>query len=90
MDGRLCLHQRMNNNVLGDTCVSLSPEKLIRELMVLSLRNFIVVRSLSVQVNSSISFSLEYEGMRGKMYSAKARSAAVLDIQCKRSLMRQS
>jgi len=64
----------------GGTCAILSPEKLIRELIVFSLRNFIVVRSLSVQMVSSISFSLKDEGMRGKMYSAKACSAAALGI----------
>lgn len=79
------LLQRMSSKVFGCTCMILSPEKLIRELMVLSLRNFIVVRSLSVQVDSSI--SVKYEGMRGKMYSAKACSAAALRILYKGSLI---
>ncbi len=71
--------QRTNSRVLGCTCVILSPEKLIRELLHLSLRNFIVVRSLSVQMGSSISVSLADDAMRGKTYSAKEFSAATLD-----------
>lgn len=70
----------MNNEVLGSTCAVLRPEKLIRKPTVLSLRNFIVVSSLSVQVDSSISFSLRYEEIRGKTYSAKAYSAVALEI----------
>lgn len=81
IDGRLNLLQRTNNRILRDTCAILRPEKLIRELMVLSLRNFIVVSSLSVQIDSSISFSLGYEEMSGKTYSAKECSAAALQIQ---------
>ncbi len=80
MDGRLDLLQRMNNKLLSSTCAILRPEKLIRELIALSLRNFIVVSSLSVQVDSSISFSLKYEEMSGKTYSAKACSAVALGI----------
>jgi hypothetical protein len=80
MDGRLSLLQQMNSKELGYTCVILSPEKLIRELIALSLINFIVVRSLSVQVDSSTSFSLTYKGIRGKTCSAKACSAATLRI----------
>jgi hypothetical protein len=73
----------MNNEVLGSTCVVLRPEKLIRKPIVLSLRNFIVVSSLSVHVDSSMSFSLRYDEIRGKTYSAKACSAVALGILCK-------
>lgn len=71
----------MNDNVLDSTCAILRPEKLIRELIVLSLRNFIVVSSLSVQVDSSISLSFRDEEISGKTYSAKACSAVALEIQ---------
>jgi len=70
----------MNRHVQGGTYAILSPEKLIREPIVFSLRNFIVVRSLSVQMGSSTSFSLEDEEMRGKTYSAKVCSAVALGI----------
>jgi len=70
----------MNRHVQGGTYAILSPEKLIREPIVFSLRNFIVVRSLSVQMGSSTSFSLEDEEMRGKTYSANVCSAVALGI----------
>ena len=81
IDGRLNLLQWTNNTVLCDTYAILRPEKLIRELIVLSLRDFIVVSNLSVQVDSSISFSLRHEEISGKTYSAKACSAVALEIQ---------
>jgi len=59
--------QRRNSRVLDCTCAILRPEKLIRELIHLSLRNFIVVRSLSVQMGSSISGSFIDDARRGKM-----------------------
>ena len=64
----------------GGTNAILSPEKLIREPIVFSLINFIVVRSLSVQLDSSTSLSLEDKEMRGKTYSAKVCSAAALRL----------
>jgi len=70
----------MNRHVQGGTYAVLSPEKLIKEPIVFSLRKFIVVRSLSVQTNSSTSLSLEGEEMRGKTYSAKVCSAAALGL----------
>jgi len=77
----------MNRHVQGGTYAILSPEKLIREPIVFSLRNFIVVRSLSVQMDSSTSFSLEDEEMRGKTYSAKVCSAVALGIYNENSIM---
>ena len=78
--------------MLGCTCVILSPEKLIRVPIPFSLRNFIVVRSRSVQMGSSISGSLADEEMRGKTYSAKELSAATLDTVrgCTQDYVKQS
>lgn len=77
----------MNRHVQRGTYEILSPEKLIKEPVLFSLRNFIVVRSLSVQMDSSTSLSLEGEEMRGKTYSAKVCSAAALGIYNKDSIM---
>jgi hypothetical protein len=77
----------MNRHVKRGTYTTLSPEKLIKEPVLFSLRNFIVVRSLSVQMDSSTSLSLEGEDMRGKTYSAKVCSAADLGICDEDSIM---
>lgn len=70
----------MNRHMHGGTYAILSPEKLTREPIVFSLINFIVVRSLSVQLDSSTSLSLEDKEIRGKTYSAKVCSAAGLRL----------
>jgi hypothetical protein len=77
----------MNRRVQGGTYAVLSPEKPIKEPIVFSLRNVIVVRSLSVQIDSSTSLSLDSEEMRGKTYSAKVCSAAALGTYYENSLM---